>query len=223
MSPVSATSYLCASFAIATARQAEAHRRWIKASGHSSGSLLPLIPAIQQLGKLDMLLRQVEDERFLGIEDEEPFNAADIQAKFSNLWVLNAYEVFRVLVDRRIGDKIDSRVRLRDDLSVVRVPLAKFEVERHIKVEGFGKKDRIPLHPKGALPDQEQWFDPQDPDRWAIAGFLISRRGSIAWEVFDRRNAGYTVFERRELADRALDLLIRSAPPSQPHDETRAE
>jgi hypothetical protein len=126
----------------------ERYNRWVTSSSKIFASYPFIDITIQGLGKLDAKLI-IEDENI--VKRKEPSNPfGDVSEHFtlSNLWVLGAYEVIRTLDQR--ADKYanffpEFKVEIKElkfKFARLRMPLAKFEPERH-----FTKTDSDVAYP----------------------------------------------------------------------------
>ena len=171
-------------------------------------SLLPW--SIQNLGMLDVVLRQIEKEFHPpgknGQSDVSnlPLN---IQLLFSNSWVCDAYELFRLLKERGFenGDLFKA---LERDLRIVRMPLDKHEIAKN-------RNQQIEMNLVLTQPlvdeDTPYRYSSEDPQRAIMPVTRFNpETGSVQWLVFNdllRKDATHVGWlERRSLSDRILDL-----------------
>jgi hypothetical protein len=187
--------------------------KWVALS-RDIGALLPtsaLIVSVQEVGRLDVVLRALEDEhREIVIGNAMPSDplAFKTQAAFSGIWVGLAYEIVRLLRDRGLLPPDDVAAALMTGLEGVRVPLAKHEIQRD-------KKLREPLlmgylDPQGQLTPSDN-YDPQDKQRGHRMPSGITSCGSLTWLTYDHRTGCEQWIERRYLSDLTLSAAWKSA------------
>lgn len=165
------------------------------------------VVAVQRVGRLDLLLRQIEAEVLADIQkpdEERAFFAADVLAAHSEMWVLRAYEIVRAaaqqLDDR--GEENASIAALKHRLGLVRIPIAKGEIQGMTKRRI--KNDPIVLA-RG---------DGSDPRPYAADGSYVmppsvcTASGSFSWAAVDRDTQINDLIRRRDLADEMLALEV---------------
>ena len=203
-----ATQAMLQAYALASAQNEEILKRWIDIS-HRVGSRLhkSLLPnCFQDLGWLDILLRTFEYEFLLNWKCQNDINPVSGLPlfQFSKVWMCDAYEIFRLLKERKLesGESFDS---LCDHLRLVRIPLDKHEIA------GMPKDElRFQAHPPKPE-DKPYVYLPKDPSRSHIMPVGHNRNhGSVAWHVTDvitdRENPSSYWIDRREISDRILSL-----------------
>jgi hypothetical protein len=205
------TELIEAAFTQAFISHREIHAAWTSAS-HRIGGLLPsslLMSSIQQAGRLDLLLRCLEDELGADISDEKGSDVSH-QSMFSDLWVCQVYEFFRLLQQRKLMPKNDEFKSLFHQLTLLRITLDKHEIAKEKKLAAPLKMKRYP--PRDDDSDIYE-YSKDDPKRGHIMPGGISRRGSMMWGVIDITSGGTFWTERRELSEKILELF-RSTPPA---------
>ena len=107
-------------FAKAAGKNGDINDKWIRIS-HRLGAQVAVgaVQTIQWIGQLDVILRSLEEE-FLQ-KDPDANLALTIQTYLSDAWVGSAYEIFRILKNRRPKD-LDAKP-IYDALLLLRVPL----------------------------------------------------------------------------------------------------
>ena len=162
----------------------ERNERWLKVSIGLLRFEEPMMPLVQQLGRLDVRLIQADEawpDRFfredMSYEDGTTLHE---HITLSYLWVLGAYEFIRTLCDRVAADGEQTSEDVRSVLleakrrfARIRVPLAKME-------------------PAAKYSDQDS----------PIAYPGLKAGVGVAWKL----NAN-TVVSRRELSDALLEAL----------------
>lgn len=178
------------------------HEAWVKLS-HQLGSKLPnslLDSSIQEVGRLDMLLRSMENS----FQTNNPM-FFHCQSLFSSLWIGHVYEVFRLLSDKQRQLTPDNKELhyIARDLKLIRVTLEKHEIADDHKLQ-----EPLQMQTNIANGGEVRFseYSKNDPLRSHIMGFSVSERGSLMWNIIDIiKNDSYWV-ERRELSERILRL-----------------
>ena len=166
--------------------------------------------SIQNLGMMDVVLRQIEKEYCPPGKSgqSDVFNLPlHIHLQFSNSWVCDAYELFRLLKDRQLADGDKFRT-LERNLRLIRIPLDKHEIA--------GNKNQVSdknLTLTQPLVDEETSYrySPNDPLRAIMTASRFNpKTGSVQWYVFNELLSNDDTFmgwlERRTLSDQILDL-----------------
>jgi len=165
------------------------------------------VVAVQRIGRLDLLLRQIETEVLADIqkpEEDRAFFAADVLAAHSEAWVLRAYEIVRA-ADQQLDDRGEenaSIAALKHRLGLVRIPIAKGEIQ------GMTKR-RIKNDPIVLVRG-----DGSDPRPYAADGSYVmpphicTASGSLSWPAVDREAPQNDLIRRRDLADEMLALVV---------------
>jgi hypothetical protein len=173
------------------------------------GGLLPasaLDHAVQEAGRMDMLVRTMEDERRdAGLQTPllgDPLAFA-FHAEFSGIWVALAYEVVRLLRQRNLLPGCQEATALMDGLEAVRVPLMKHEVQREKALTEPLQMGRVR---PGSQVEPSYTYDPKDQRRAHIMARGLTPRGSLSWLTFDHRAGREQWMERRYLADLMLGI-----------------
>lgn len=204
-------------FGMAAARYPDLHQRWVTAS-FRIGFQLPnsiLASSIQRCGKVDMLLRAMEDE-FQGDEainqDHIEFMSSDYQGILSEDWIGSVYEVTRLRKERKLIIPDSPEIDLAHVLHVLRMPLDKHEI-----ANGPGLKEPLEMHrnpPSGEARDVYV-YDRNDPKRSHIMPRGVSERGSLMWHAIDGKTLQSAWYERRAIADALLDVWAPAASNAQ--------
>ena len=113
--------------------------RWRNASWSLAGIFPPLMQVVQQLGRLDIQLRQIDnsiDPYALKQQDPPNFDLT-MHLTHSYLWVLGAYEIARAVSQYSasnpdlFSESDKPRITgMKRDIARLRIPLAKFEPAR---------------------------------------------------------------------------------------------
>ncbi len=210
--------YIAAALGLVQSRHRDVWQRWVTVS-HKIGGHLPeslLVVSVQHMGKLDMLLRCMEDERRCFRDDGVDLNLCDFQVILSQAWVGGVYEIVRLLDDqsRKLESGAEGLKALHHDLRLIRVPLEKHELAGDRKLKDPLTMQRRP--PRDNASDTYV-YDMNNPRRAHIMPAGVSENGSVKWEATDVEASVSNWLERRSLADRFLELWdARSTdqPPS---------
>ncbi|WP_439397829.1 hypothetical protein ACRQ5Q_11520 [Bradyrhizobium sp. PMVTL-01] len=142
---------------------------------------------IQRQGELDILLRCLEDEFRPGADNGHPMTI-HYQMMFSESWVVGLYEIFRAFQqrDREAREakkptsgvsKMDEFRSIFDDLELLRMPIAKYEIAKDRRLT-----EPLPMRRVGDDSDKPvEYYDPNDPSRVHIMPKGVSSRGSAVW------------------------------------------
>jgi hypothetical protein len=199
------TQLITIAFRLAASRYPDLHQTWVKAS-FQIGSLLPnslLVSSVQRAGQLDMVLRCMEDDFSLPPEGakEDAIFSGDCQIMLSELWIGVVYEIFRLLIERKLAFDNDEFMALAHDLRLLRIPLEKHEIAADRKLSG-------PLlmrkHPSNNDETDRYRYLNQDAQRAHIMPTGISGRGSVMWNVIDVEASKSYWLERRALSERIV-------------------
>jgi hypothetical protein len=176
------------------------------------GSLLPhslLLVSIQRCGRLDALVRCLEDEyaTYVTNPNQAPLSAGDMLHTLSESWIGSIYAILFVLA-RRLKLEIDGLEGLHEDSRLIRVALEKHEIPSDRDL-----KEPIKLQTFSTAPaaDEKTFrYDKNDPLRSHIMPSGINPQGSICWLVTDLKNNNTRWLARRYISDRALALAEQS-------------
>ncbi|CAO4145222.1 hypothetical protein [Methylorubrum aminovorans] len=200
-------------FGEARHKQASIAVQW-NALSFQWGSKLPasnIRHTIQRAGQLDTLLRCLENEivEMTSSFDDDPYCKADDLIALSELWILTIYEIFRHLRSRRLFSPGDRHESLYEDLSRVRMPLAKHEIPTDDRLKRTIDMKRT-SHLVGD--DSIYTYDRKDNLRAHIMPTRLTPLGSVSWWVIDHQNDKEYWVERRDLSDRILALAAPINP-----------
>jgi len=200
-------------FVEALTRYPDIAQAWVQIS-HRIGGRLPhssLVVSIQREGRLDTVLRCLEDECAVILatgdtpKDILIFNHLRM---FSDYWMGSMYETFRLLRDRGLAEG-DAFASILLELELVRMGIDKHEIRRDKKLAEPMSLVRMPR----VRDDEEPYvYDPNDLVRAHIMPTGMSESGSASWHVIDHINDRSFWIDRRALSDRVLDLWKPSAP-----------
>lgn len=179
------------------------------------GSKLPdsmLGMSIQRISRLDATLRCLEDD--FQPHSSWPSEQAAIDRQvmlheqhgmLSELWIGAAYEVVRVIKDRKLVNQTKDFLDLAHDLRLVRVTLEKYEIagDNKLKVP----LEFVPVPAKDG--DSPRVYDKADPRKAHRMPVGLSARGSISWLATYGATRTSRWIERRDLSDRLLALYRR--------------
>ena len=188
-------------------QQEAVSQAWVTGS-HRLGGALPgslLSVSIQRAGRLDALLRCMEDE-YVGVDLREEIRpwVAEPLTSLSEIWIGQVYEIVRLTQERKLTAANDFFKALAHDFRLLRIPLEKYEIAQAGSLAAPIPMSRNPV----ADGDVNYHYDKKDPLRAHIMPSGISQRGSIQWLAIDI-SAGLIErwIERRDLSDRVLQLL----------------
>ena len=207
---LSVSDFLCTAKIISSSKQMALYQKWLdvslKLGPKLDGSLLFL--SIQRAGRLDMLIRCMEDERGLFLEGKKDDNFlihySENLSFFSELWVGHIYEIFRVLQDPTGNIKFKDDKNIFLDLELLRMPLEKYQIA---KDSHLNEELTLVKQPSNGDERDIVRYTKNDPQRSHIMPWNISERGSMMWHVIDiRKNTSYWI-ERRDISDRIVSLL----------------
>jgi hypothetical protein len=203
----SVTEFILCGYQLAATQREAVTRSWITASKNLGaklpGSLLPV--SIQRAGRLDAVLRCMEDEFASGtLGAEVTLWAGDSLVSFSEAWVGQVYEVLRLTVERKLIAESDCLAQLAHDFRLLRIPMEKHEIAADRSLS-----EPIPM---SRSPEQEgdtvYHYDKNDLLRAHIMPSGISQRGSVQWLAVDvKANLTQRWIERRDLSERVLQFL----------------
>ena len=202
---------ITAAFRLAVFRHPELHQTWVNISLRVGGLLLKsrLVASVQRAGELDMVLRCMEDDFSPSQEGagEVDLFSFHYQLMLSQLWVGEVYEIFRLLIERKLV--LDSDVSaIAHDLRLLRIPLEKHEIAADKKLTGPLLMQR---HPPTNDETAIYQYSKSDAQRAHIMPSEISSRGSVMWQVLDLQSDSSRWLERRTLSERIVAVnLVRS-------------
>jgi hypothetical protein len=201
------TSLIVAAFAKAARRQPVLPQTWVRLS-HAVGSLLPgstLVVSIQRAGRLDVLLRCMEED----FSDRTPKDehtdllGFDYQIMFSEAWVGSVYEITRLILDRKLVGGGAALTALAHDLRLLRITLEKHEIAADRRLTAPLEMER---RPATGTPRDGYTYRREDPKRAHIMPTGVSPTGSVMWHVIDLHADSSRWIERRDLSDRFVQL-----------------
>jgi hypothetical protein len=151
--------------------------------------------SVQQYGKLDLVLRCMEDEIAPQVGKSE-FQFQD-QRLFSEIWVGGVYEVLRLLKERKLADSVEFR-DLEHDFTLLRVTLDKHDIAGQASLKA----------PLEMFKDQTNvyLFRKNDLQRSHIMSIGVTPQGSVVWQTIDLKADAARWIERRALSDRMITL-----------------
>ena len=189
----------------------ELHKRWISVSfklGAIAGAVHTL--SVQRIGRLDMLLRLLEDERLERTKDDpanEPDWSLDLQFALSENWLLSAYEVARTAKEmlKRRSDKLPRLLTLENRLALVRMPIAKGEIQG---MNQRTNRDNPPMLVRAGDNTPEPY---QADGSFIMPKSLCAETGSALWHPVDMTIVQTVAICRRDLSNELLGLFESSS------------
>jgi hypothetical protein len=215
--PASSVSDLIeAAFNSARSVRPDLDKAWVALSMKVVSGVTSASSNIQRAGSLDLLLRCMEDELVprMSVDASSPDFAFHYQKMFSEIWVGLSYEILRAARQRarEAVQQEDSKLfnpsisqkasGLLVDLERLRMPFDKYEIAKDYAIH-----EPIPFVPIGNGPTDAVFYNPKDPRRNHIVPSGLSARGSVMWLALDIEAKREYWLERRDLADRFLDLV----------------
>jgi hypothetical protein len=147
-----------------------------------------------------MILMSMEQERSL-----PPTGGVDPslthQMMFSELWIGSAYEMIRLLRERRLVEG-EEFIKLYDDLTLLRILLEKYEISGDRKLKNPLSMQRG----DGQGPRGHFSYEKNNPLRAHIMPTGLSPRGSIIWHTVDLKSNSSRWLKARDLSERFLNL-----------------
>ncbi len=205
---LSISELIISGYQLALTQQEAVTQAWVTGS-HRLGGALPgslLSVSIQRTGRLDAVLRCMEDE-YTSVASREEIRpwVDESLASLSEIWIGQVYEIFRLTQERELTATNDFFKALAHDFRLLRIPLEKYEIAQAGTLTAPIPMSRSPA--EGDAVDYH--YDKTDRlQRAHIMPSGISQRGSIQWLAIDI-SAGLSErwIERRDLSDRVLQLL----------------
>lgn len=203
----SVSELVLSGYQLALKQQETVNQAWVTGS-HRLGGALPgslLSVSIQRAGRLDAVLRCMEDEfASAALREETRQWATEPLASLSEIWIGQVYEIARLALERKLIADSDLFKELAHDFRLLRISMEKHEIAQDRSLLTPLPMSRIPAK-EG---DVDYQYDKKDPLRRHIMPTGISRRGSIEWLAIDILAApNQRWIERRDLSDRVLKLL----------------
>jgi hypothetical protein len=126
----------------------------------------------------------------------------------SELWIGAAYAICFALKDRKLRLDEPDFMSLAEDLRLIRVQIEKHEIPSDRQLEEPLPLSTGPAKP-GDAPERVVLYDKSDPLRAHIGRSGISQRYSAMWEVIEVRTKSMRWIERRQTADKMLEIFAR--------------
>lgn len=204
---MSATDLLAMAYGMAMARDGKIHEKWVSTSIQFS-SIAGTVHMIttQRIGRLDMLLRMLENERFERIKAGPTGDvdwSLDIQFALSENWLLSAYEVARAAKEqlKRRGREMPTLLALENRLALIRMPIAKGEIQG---MNQKAYKDNPPMLVKLGDTTPEPY---QADGSFIMPHGLCEETGAVLWCPVDMKVGRTIAICRRELSNEMLALF----------------
>jgi hypothetical protein len=203
---VKVTKLISTALNLAYSQYPELHKKWVAIS-HKMENPNKLMSSIQQGGRLDLLLRAMEDEFKASMKEndgqpEEIDLSADFMNFLSKTWICHFYEIFRILKN---GGKEDKIKDIHDRLKLLRMSFDKHEIAGEKRL----LKEPLSLYiypPKDN--DIPVMYDKKDIKKThRMPAAWNTEKGSLSWLVTDLKNKKSYWISRRELSDEILKLL----------------
>jgi hypothetical protein len=209
----SVSELIVSSYHLAVMQHKAIFESWISGSTRL-GSALPrslLLLSIQRAGRLDVVLRCMEDDFASGtLQEQTSLFGTDHLALFSELWIGQVYEIVRLTRERKLIADSNFLKALAHDFRLLRIPMEKYQIAQDKSLTSPLSMSSFPA--KNG--DLEYSYDNEDPLRSHIMPTDISDRGSMQWLAIDIPDSlNQRWIERRDLSDRLLQLLMGTTSP----------
>ena len=200
-------------FTEANQKHPSTYEKWIGVSARVGGRLPAslLMVNIQRYGRIDVLLRQLEDEVHSGLSPSDMFTS-DCLAMLSEVWIGGLYEVFRLLRQRGLSDRTELFERLLKFFELLRMPMEKHEIAKDRKLSEVLTLQRQP--PNEDASDNYEYLKSDDSRAHIMPAAISTVNGSMMWHAIDVDSKSSYWIERRWLSDRILELWTSPANPA---------
>lgn len=204
---MSATELISRAFALGIRRDQGLHEKWISISfelGPIAGTIHMV--SLQRLGRLDMLLRLLEDERLellIKRPNSDPDLSLDLQSALSENWLFSAYEIARAAKKpfKDSGKDATRLLSLEHRLALVRMPLAKGVIQGMDRREN---RENPPLLFKEGEDEPELY---KGNGTYIMPHGICGETGAAVWCPFDISKGETIAICRRDLSDEMLALF----------------
>jgi hypothetical protein len=202
---MSTAALLNLAFAEASQKYYSIYEQWIKISTKVGGRLPQsmLMGNIQRYGRLDLLLRAIEDELHLGLRPDDVFTT-DHLSMFSELWIGGEYEIFRLLRQQKLSDDGELFARILKLLELLRMPIEKHEIAKDKRLDEPLLLQRSPANNDSS--DHYEYSKVDDLRAHIMPAAISTVNGSMMWQAIDLTDNSAPWIERRWLSDRMLEL-----------------
>ncbi|BBI20369.1 hypothetical protein EKJ_12160 [Qipengyuania flava] len=204
---MSATDLVLTAFAIGMKRDEGLHRKWISIS-HKLGPVAGTVHTVslQRIGRLDMLLRVLEDERLERLKAGQSANldlSLDLQLALSENWLFSSYEVARAAKKPFQANSNDASrlISLERRLALVRMPLAKGVIQG---MDRNPHKQNPPMLASAGDNGPELY---RDDGSYMMSHGICAGTGSALWSPVDITKGETIAICRRDLSDEMLALF----------------
>jgi hypothetical protein len=199
-----ATSLINASIIASINAYPKLQANWVSCSFGFARLNKHIYADVQQLGSIDLLLRQLEDEFGPRIAASSlDFVLADqLRVALSVNWIIGAYEVIRMAFLTDDGRKDDKLKSLYVKFELIRVPLAKRQIALDSKVSA-----KLTLLRVGDTIDKSVLYSKDSRIDYAPIWEVDTSNGSLCWVVIDAKTSGMVRVSRRDLSDECLRLF----------------
>lgn len=195
---------------IANSNSQALHKRWITAQYSLPEMPSSMLTAFSQIISLDLLLRQLENERqpTVSARSVELIYVDQIFMTLSETWMSQVYEILRVISSRakaRGGELTDALEAVKHAATLVRMGVDKGEVaDMHTK----RKQSTIQIQLQNS--DGEIVPDYVNDGSWIVPRGVRLDSGSCMWWCIDVSTGSPRTVEvcRREVSDQLLEALI---------------
>lgn len=207
MNMTSATYLLQSAYTLGITKQVQTHEKWI-ATSFKLASIAgnAHLAATQQVGRLDLLLRQVENEKLEKMR-RGPLSEVDftleLQFSLSTSWLLRTYEIARAGKEqlKRLGEANPKLIALERRLAIARMPIAKGQIQG---MDIAANKQNPPILVRVG----DAVSTPYQPDgSYIVPSSICSNTGAIVWYPVDMKSRKTIAICRRDVSDALLAIF----------------
>jgi hypothetical protein len=202
-----ATDLIHSAYILGMKEHAEIHEQWVATSfkiAEIAGNAH--LMATQQIGRLDLMLRQIERERLEIMKCNSSSDVditLELQMSLSTSWVLRTYEIVRAGKEQleRLGTANLKLKAIERRLAIARMPIAKGEI-RGMKI--LANKRNPPMLVKVGDPAPM----PYEADgSYIVPCSLCTATGSVVWHPVDIDSRQAVAICRRDLSGELLGIF----------------
>ncbi|MEA5163519.1 hypothetical protein U5903_22335 [Cereibacter johrii] len=179
MREITASNLITQAFNLSLARQNSVFEAWVQASHKLSFGSPWLALIIQDCGKIDILLRQMEEESATTEVSAEIFSL-DPRKILSEAWTGKLYAALRLICKE--PDLKKHFAALFKATTLVRVPLEKLQIADDRRLKG---KEELRLYRSDDPSEEPIPYNLSQRPQISPQIFLDRATGSIAWDTFN--------------------------------------
>jgi hypothetical protein len=201
-----ARDHLDAVLAIAMQNEPEIHEKWIVVTHRLMAAYGAANFRMASDSRTDLLLRQLEKESLqsIGQQEQDHSFATDFLLSLSALWVISSYEICRSCYQAARTKEIPAPKlkALREQLSLVRTPLVKYEIDKTNR-----KKPVLLLQPQYSEGADNSPRAYETDGTYIMPMELCRTTGAVIWYPIDMKAKQSVPVCRRDLSDAFLALF----------------